>query len=82
MFFLSDILDFLSPRFCESCNSKLSQTEDFICKNCLSKIIPLTSNELNIEFQRKFSSTNFVDDYSSLFTFEEDAPTYKVAVNV
>jgi ComF family protein len=72
MNFLSEFLDFLSPRFCLSCNSKVSTSDIFICPNCFSSISKLTEDELKVEFNRKFSSTGYIDDYTSLFNFEEE----------
>ncbi len=68
----SNIIDFIVPRFCTSCNIKLSSTEQFICTNCLSQINELSTKDIASEFERKFSSTDYVDDYTSLFIFEEN----------
>jgi len=71
MLFIANFLDFISPRFCTSCNQKLTINEKFICEICFSKISELTEQEIISEYERKFSKSNFVDNYTSLFKFEE-----------
>lgn len=55
-----------------ACGTHLNTTERFICHKCENTIQLLSDIELQSEFQRKFSSNNLVDDYTSLFLFEED----------
>jgi len=50
---------------------KLSSKEQFICETCFSQIDELTEQEIISEYERKFSKSNFVDNYTSLFKFEE-----------
>ncbi len=68
---ITKITDFIVPRFCTSCNTKLSFTEKFICNKCLSKVQLLSQNDIESEYKRKFEKTNFVDGYTSLYIFEE-----------
>ena len=68
---ITNILDFIVPRVCTSCNIKLSFSEQFICKNCLSQINELSTEDIASEYKRKFSREDYVDDYTSLFVFEE-----------
>ncbi len=69
--FIPKILDFISPRFCVTCNTKLSCDEKFICTKCFSQITPLSEKEIKNEFGRKFEKSKIVSDYNSLFLFEE-----------
>ena len=68
---ISKLFDFIIPRFCTSCDVQLNIGEQFICESCLAQIKFLSEAEINKEYKRKFESTNFVDDYTSLFVFEE-----------
>ncbi|VAX26377.1 Competence protein F homolog, phosphoribosyltransferase domain; protein YhgH required for utilization of DNA as sole source of carbon and energy [hydrothermal vent metagenome] len=70
-FFISEFLDFIIPRFCVACSTALSTQEKFICNNCESTIELLSRSQLQNEFLRKFSSNNLIDDYTSLYIFEE-----------
>ena len=47
------IFDFISPRFCVSCNATLFTDEYFICEKCYSKISILQTHEIKSEFDRK-----------------------------
>ena len=67
----TNIIDFVLPRFCTACEKKLTSAEQFICGSCLSEIKELSNADIDNEFERKFSITDFVDDYTSLFIFEE-----------
>ncbi len=64
-------MDFFIPRFCIVCNTFLNTKEQFICKDCEKTIQLLNTTLLKSEFNRKFSSENLIDDYTSLFLFEE-----------
>lgn len=68
---ISKIIDFIVPRFCIACKCKLNSLEQFICAPCLSQIEELSTSEINNEFKRKFSTTTFIDAYTSLYIFEE-----------
>jgi len=70
--FTSAILDFIIPRFCISCNSKLELEQKFICDECDSKIKLIDQNLLDDEYKRKFSSDNYIDDYTTLYDFETE----------
>ena len=76
------IFDFISPRFCVSCNAKLFTDEYFICEKCYSKISLLQPHEIKSEFDRKFRLDNIVDDYNSLFLFEEKGPLQDLVHNL
>ncbi len=76
------IFDFISPRFCVSCDVKLSTDEYFICRNCYSKISILKDHEIKSEFDRKFKADNLIDDYNSLFLFKEKGPLQDLIHNL
>jgi competence protein ComFC len=76
------IFDFISPRFCVSCNVTLFTDEQFICEKCFSKISLLQTNEIKSEFNRKFKKDKLVDDYNSLFLFEEKGPLQDLIHNL
>ncbi|MCF6269920.1 MAG: ComF family protein [Melioribacteraceae bacterium] len=76
------IFDFISPRFCVSCNATLITHKYFICNECYSKISILQDHEIKSEFNRKFKKDNLVDDYSSLFLFEEKGPLQDLIHNL
>lgn len=69
--FISEFLDFIIPRFCIACSTPLNTQEKFICNNCKNTIELLSTSQLQNEFIRKFSSDNLIDDYTSLYLFEE-----------
>lgn len=64
--------DFLIPRYCPSCKEKLKPEENCICEGCLASIERADSNRLNSEYQRKFTSTEIISGFTSLFVFEKD----------
>ena len=70
--FTSAILDFIFPRCCISCNSKLELKQIFICDDCDSKIKLIDQNLLVDEYKRKFSRDNYINDYSALYDFETE----------
>ncbi len=65
------IFDFITPRFCVSCDVKLLTDEYFICQKCYSKVSVLQDHEISSEYDRKFKADNLIDDYNSLFLFKE-----------
>ena len=76
------IFDFITPRFCVSCNAKLLTDEHFICQKCYSNISILKDNEINSEFNRKFKADSLIDDYNSLFLFKEKGPLQDLIHNL
>jgi len=64
--------DYILPRFCPSCKSKLKIAEDTICDNCISKIQIASAERLQREFERKFMNKNIISDFYSPFVFEKD----------
>jgi ComF family protein len=72
MNFLTQVIDFFLPRFCTSCKTKLSLTEETVCESCFSKIKRADEERLNHEFERKFQSEKIISGFTSLFIFEKD----------
>jgi len=69
---LNGFFDFFIPRYCPSCKKKLELDENCICDECLSSIERADSSRLNLEYQRKFASTEIISGFTSLFVFEKD----------
>jgi len=71
-FLANTIFDFILPRFCCACKTKLPTKQDTICKSCLSKIQRSTSTRLQREFDRKFLCKKVITEFYSPFVFEKD----------
>jgi ComF family protein len=71
-YFPNAFLDFILPRFCCSCKTKLSLNQDTMCANCLSKIQRSTPIRLSREFDRKFSDKKIISEFYAPFVFEKD----------
>ena len=71
-YFANSLFDFILPRFCCSCKTKLSANQDTMCSNCLSKIQRSTSSRLQREFERKFLTNKIISEFYSPFVFEKD----------
>jgi competence protein ComFC len=69
---INGFFDFFIPRYCPSCNKKLNVEENCICDECLSSIERAASGRLNLEYQRKFASTEIISGFTSMFVFEKD----------
>lgn len=66
------IIDFFLPRFCPGCNKKLLPKEKPVCDECLSSLLVTDEEKLSSEFEKNFSSSNYVDDYFAAYIFEID----------
>jgi ComF family protein len=71
-YFANNLFDFILPRFCCSCKTKLLVNQDTMCGNCLSKIQRSTSSRLQREFERKFLNNKIISEFYSPFVFEKD----------
>lgn len=71
-YFANNLFDFILPRFCCSCKTKLSDNQDTMCVDCLSKIQRSNSSRLKREFERKFLNNNIIREFYSPFVFEKD----------
>jgi len=69
---LNGFFDFFIPRYCPSCKKKLKLEENCICDECLLSIERVDSGRLNLEYQRKFASTEIISGFTSLYVFEKD----------
>lgn len=68
----TNLLDFFLPRYCAGCNTKLTNSEGIICKECFNNISLADSTRLQYEFDRKFSSSDIIKDFFSAYVFEKD----------
>ena len=64
---INGLFDFFIPRQCPGCNNKLLSNETAICRKCLGTMKFTDSERLRTEFERKFSSTKIISDFTSLF---------------
>ena len=71
-YFANNLFDFILPRFCCSCKTKLSVNQDTMCVDCLSKIQRSNSSRLKREFERKFLNNKIIREFYSPFVFEKD----------
>lgn len=71
-YWTNNIFDFILPRFCCSCKTKLTSHQDTLCRDCLSKIQRSTPGRLKREFDRKFAGKNIISEFYSPFVFEKD----------
>ena len=71
-YFANSLFDFILPRFCCSCKTKLSVNQDTMCLDCLSKIQRSTGLRLQREFERKFFNNKIISEFYSPFVFEKD----------
>ncbi len=70
--FGTSLVDFIIPRFCPSCKSKLPSGSSYVCKDCLAKIKSPDPQRMKSEFQRKFAKSEIISDFTSRFVFEKD----------
>jgi len=70
--YFTKLFDFILPRFCPSCNSKLEPEEDTVCSSCLSKIKLTTPELIKSEYHRKYESKQIISGFVSQFIFEKD----------
>lgn len=66
------ILDFFLPQYCVGCNKKLNAGDPQVCDDCFRKIFTTDPNRLELEYDRKFKSTGYVQDFFSLYVFESE----------
>lgn len=70
--YLTELFDFILPRFCPGCRNKLTVSEDTVCNNCLSKIKIAEPEFITSEYHRKYAAKNLISDFTSLYIFEKD----------
>jgi ComF family protein len=66
------ILDFFLPQYCVGCNKKLNAGDLQVCDDCFRKIFTADPIRLELEYDRKFKSTGYVQDFFSLYVFESE----------
>jgi ComF family protein len=69
---LTELFDFLLPRFCPACQVKLKSDETTVCNSCLSKIRVVVPEFIKSEYQRKYASKNIISGFVSQYIFEKD----------
>lgn len=69
---INQFFDFFLPRFCTSCEKKLSAKEYYVCPDCLDSIKIADADRIDHEFQRKFLHEKIVHDFTSPFIFEKE----------
>ncbi len=72
MKFIIIFFDFFLPRFCASCNAKLTTEEIIVCNTCFANIKRADDERLNSEFNRKFKKDKIISGFKSLFIFEKE----------
>lgn len=70
---IKNIVDFFIPRFCISCDTKLEETELFICSSCISKLVRAPDKLLAEEYNRKFKNNVSIKDFHSHLVFKRDS---------
>jgi ComF family protein len=66
------LIDFIIPRFCPSCKTRLPAGSSFICNECLANIKRADQERLESEFNRKFSDDGIISAFTSCFVFEKE----------
>lgn len=72
MNFINHFFDFFLPRFCTSCNNKLTANIKFVCPDCLDSIKPADEERIKHEYSRKFHNEKIISDLASAYIFEKD----------
>jgi ComF family protein len=72
------IFDFIFPRICLSCNTKLNLDESVICNSCKNTIKIVPQEFLKLEYLKKFHNDLIIDDFESCFLFEKEKVLQKV----
>jgi ComF family protein len=67
----AEILDFVVPPLCVSCNSPLNNSELQICNNCAGKLVRFTSQH---PWLKEYVSRGYIDSSFSLYQFMKDTP--------
>jgi len=70
--YVTELFDFILPRFCPSCRNKLATSENTVCNSCLSKIKLADPEFIKSEFQRKYESKRLISGFVSHYIFEKD----------
>ncbi|MBI1937336.1 MAG: ComF family protein [Ignavibacteriales bacterium] len=68
----NQFFDFFLPRFCISCEKKLSSEVYFVCSGCIDSIKNADAGRITHEFNRKFLNDKLINDFTSPFVFEKE----------
>ncbi|MCB9217894.1 MAG: ComF family protein [Ignavibacteriales bacterium] len=69
--FLNQLFDFVLPRLCATCQTKLKLSEEIICSICNQKIETASEQKILHEFNRKFKEDKLITDFASAFIFKD-----------
>lgn len=75
---LNYILDFILPRFCESCIKNLTNTEEIICSECIKNFEIASEERIKNEFNRKFLKDKLISDFAAAFVFHDESEIQKL----
>ena len=70
--YLTELFDFVLPRFCPACRNKLATAENTVCDSCLSKIKLADPEFIKSEYQRKYENKRIISGFVSQYIFEKD----------
>jgi len=74
MISFNHIFDFILPRFCPACNTKLPPDKKFICRSCRDSFVNPSTEFVQSEFEKKFAEEKIISGFFPLFLFQKDAP--------
>lgn len=80
--FINTGFEVLLPRFCSYCDKKLTPEEEFLCPDCFYQVKTASTEFLKSEYERKFSTTQYIDAFYSPFLFEKEKPLQKLIHDV
>ena len=66
-----NILDFIIPLQCASCEKPISSETGFICPECVDKLYRVPRNLLLSEYRRKFTEEQVIDGFWAAYIFEQ-----------
>jgi len=71
-------IDFILPRFCPSCNTRLPAGSLLVCSECMENIKTVDLKRLEAEFKRKFADGGIISGFMSCFVFEKEERLQKI----
>jgi ComF family protein len=75
---LFSFLDFFLPQYCAGCSKKLDVSEPQVCDDCFSDLLIADTNRIEIEFERKFEKTGYIQDFFSPYVFESEGTIHNI----
>lgn len=67
----TEILNFVIPPLCVSCNNPLDRSDLYLCCDCSVKLVPFESQH---PWKEEYISKGFIDNSFSLYKFVKDTP--------